>query len=146
MENWRPQIRGMLRASNGRPPLLHPPTISRKPPWSPKRLTPMPKPVEHQFDDMYQQRDTAYSGMWVFLSTEMLFFGVVFFAYVIYRGMYYRAFVDGSQKLSVAMGGVNTGVLLCSSLFMAMAVHAAQRGRNNQIVIYLIITELIGGL
>ena len=104
----------------------------------------MPKPAEHQFDNMYQQRDAAYSGMWVFLSTEVLFFGGVFFAYVIYRGMYYEAFVEGSRKLSVAMGGLNTAVLLCSSLFMAMAVHAAQQGRSRNIVLYLVITELIG--
>jgi len=101
---------------------------------------------EHQFDDIEQQRDAAYSGMWIFLSTEVLFFGGVFFAYVVYRGMYYDAFAEGSRELSVFLGGLNTAVLLCSSLFMALAVHAAQRGRNNQLVIYLIITELIGGL
>ena len=72
--------------------------------------------------------------------------GRLFFAYVIYRGMYYDAFAEGSRKLSVFLGGLNTAVLLCSSLFMALAVHAAQRGRNNQLIIYLIVTELIGGL
>ena len=106
----------------------------------------MPKPVEHQFDDIYQQRDTAYSGMWLFLSTEVLFFGGVFFSYVIYRRLYYEAFVEGSRTLSVMLGGLNTGILLCSSLFMALAVHAAQRGRNKEIVLYLVITELIGAL
>ena len=101
---------------------------------------------EHQFDDIEQQHDAAYSGMWIFLSTEVLFFGGVFFAYMIYRGLYYDAFSEGSRELSVLLGGLNTAVLLCSSLFMALAVHAAQRGRNNQLIRYLIITELIGAL
>ena len=101
---------------------------------------------EHQFDDIEQQHDAAYSGMWIFLSTEVLFFGGVFFAYMIYRGLYYDAFSEGSRELSVLLGGLNTAVLLCSSLFMALAVHAAQRGRNKQLIRYLIITELIGAL
>ena len=102
--------------------------------------------VEHQFDDIEQQRDAAYTGMWIFLSTEVLFFGAVFFAYVLYRGLYYDAFVEGSRELSVFLGGLNTGVLLCSSLFMALAVNAAQRGRTNQLITFLIITELIGAV
>jgi len=106
----------------------------------------MAKRAEHQFDDMEQQRDAAYTGMWIFLSTEVLFFGAVFFTYIIYRGLYYDAFVEGSRKLSVTMGGLNTGILLCSSLCMALAVHAAQRNRTNQLVIFLILTEIIGAI
>src|SRR5690242_18473257 len=106
----------------------------------------MSERVEHQFDDIEQQRDAAYTGMWIFLSTEVLFFGAVFFAYVIYRGLYYDAFVEGSRELSVFLGGLNTGVLLCSSLFMALAVNAAQRGRTKRLITFLIITELIGAL
>ncbi|HEY2381493.1 MAG TPA: cytochrome c oxidase subunit 3 [Terriglobia bacterium] len=102
--------------------------------------------AEHQFDDIEQQRDAAYTGMWVFLSTEVLFFGAVFFAYILYRGLYYQAFVQGSRELSIWMGGLNTAILLCSSLFMALAVHAAQRGRTNQLVMYLIITEIVGAV
>ena len=100
--------------------------------------------VEHQFDDMEQQRDAAFTGMWLFLSTEVLFFGGVFFAFVIYRGLYYEAFVEGSRELSVTMGGINTAVLLCSSLFMALAVNSAQNGRTNQLVLRLVITMIIG--
>ena len=106
----------------------------------------MPTVVEHQFDDMEQQRDAAFTGMWLFLSTEVLFFGGVFFAYVIYRMLYYEAFVEGSRELSIAMGGINTGVLLCSSLFMALAVNSAQHGRTNQLVIRLVLTAIIGAV
>jgi cytochrome c oxidase subunit 3 len=102
--------------------------------------------VEHQFDDIEQQRDAAYTGMWIFLSTEVLFFGAVFFAYILYRGLYYNAFAEGSRKLSLTLGSVNTAVLLCSSLTMALAVYAAQRRQGNRLVVYLIITEIIGAV
>ncbi len=106
----------------------------------------MPTIVDHQFDDLEQQRDAAFTGMWLFLSTEVLFFGAVFFAFVVYRSLYYDAFVEGSRELSVSLGGINTAVLLCSSLFMALAVHSAQHGRTKQLVIRLILTEIIGVL
>ena len=102
--------------------------------------------AEHQFDDLEQQHDAAYTGMWIFLSTEVLFFGGVFFAYIVYRGMYYEAFVVGSRDLSVFLGGLNTGILLCSSFCMALAVHAAQRIQINRLIIYLVLTELIGAV
>ena len=104
----------------------------------------MSRPVEHQFDDIHQQREAAYQGMWVFLATEVLFFGAVLFAYTVYRGMYYRAFLDGSHHLSVLLGGINTAVLLCSSLCMALGVHAAQRGNGRHLVLYLTLTTIIG--
>jgi cytochrome c oxidase subunit 3 len=104
----------------------------------------MSRRVEHQFDDAFQQRETAYQGMWVFLSTEVLFFGAVLFAYTVYRGLYYRPFLEGSHHLSVLLGGINTAVLLCSSLSMALAVYAAQRGDSRKLIIYLLVTALIG--
>jgi cytochrome c oxidase subunit 3 len=106
----------------------------------------MARLVEHQFDNIYQQRDAAYQGMWVFLATEVLFFGAVIFAYILYRDLYNQSFIEGSHFLSVFKGGLNTAVLLCSSLFMALAVHAAQQGRINRLITYLIITEVIGVL
>ena len=106
----------------------------------------MARPVEHQFDDFEQQHEAAYQGMWIFLATEVLFFGAVIFAYTLYRGIYYRAFLEGSHDLSVLMGGINTGVLLCSSLCMALAVHAAQRGRINQLIVFLLATAVIGSV
>src|SRR5689334_13750607 len=111
---------------NGKRHRPHQQKIFRRARSSAKRHTRMSRPVEHQFDDIHQQREAAYQGMWIFLTTEVLFFGAVLFAYTVYRGLYYRAFLEGSHHLSVAMGGINTAVLLCSSLCMALAVHAAQ--------------------
>jgi cytochrome c oxidase subunit 3 len=104
----------------------------------------MSRRVEHQFDDAFQQHESAYQGMWIFLATEVLFFGAVLFGYTVYRSLYYRPFLEGSHHLSVMLGGINTAVLLCSSLCMALAVHAAQRGHSRQLIVYLLVTALIG--
>ena len=104
----------------------------------------MSRPVEHQFDDIHQQREAAYQGMWIFLSTEVLFFGAVILGYTVYRSLYYHPFLEGSHHLSVMLGGINTAVLLCSSLCMALAVHSAQQGNSRKLIIYLVVTAVIG--
>src|SRR5258708_19846234 len=71
-------------------------------------------------------------------------FGGLFAGYVAYRTAYPAAFAEGSRRLNVLIGGVNTVVLLTSSLTMAMAVHAAQTGRRRGLVGYLIVTALLG--
>src|SRR5665213_2259019 len=96
--------------------------------------------IEHQFESADQQRETATLGMWTFLSTEILFFGALFVAYGIYRLRWPEAFRQGSIDLKWYLGTVNTGILLLSSYFMAMAVHASQQGKNEKIVRNLIIT------
>ena len=80
---------------------------------------------------MEQQRDTATFGMWMFLLTEIMFFGGLFCSYLVYRHAYYQAFVEGSQKMNIILGAVNTAVLICSSLSMAMGVRAAQMGKHE---------------
>jgi cytochrome c oxidase subunit 3 len=100
--------------------------------------------VAHQFDDAEQQRETVNLGMWSFLITEVMMFGGLFTAYFFYKSSYTVAFQEGSNQLSVLLGGVNTAVLICSSLTMAMAVHAAQLGRRRMIILFLILTMLLG--
>lgn len=82
--------------------------------------------------------------MWIFLATEVLFFGGLFLGYTIYRFIYPDAFAEASRRLSDAFGGVNTGVLLFSSLIMALAVRAAQLHRRRQLVALLRVTALLG--
>ena len=41
--------------------------------------------LESQFDDVAQQRAAATLGMWMFLATEMLFFGAPLLVYLIGR-------------------------------------------------------------
>jgi len=98
----------------------------------------------HHFDDMAQQKEASTFGMWVFLVTEIMMFGGVFVAYMIYRLKYYEGFVAGSTSIDVTWGFINTLVLICSSLTMALAVSAAQRGVVRLQKIFIIFTMALG--
>ena len=96
------------------------------------------------FDDIEQQREAGSLGMWVFLVTEVMFFGGLFMGYIVYRTAYPGAFADASLHLNTTLGAINTAVLICSSLTMALAVHSAQMGRRNRLIGFLVLTMLLG--
>jgi len=96
--------------------------------------------LQHHFADMEQQQETSTFGMWMFLLTEIMFFGGLFTAYLVYRSSYYQAFVEGSQKMDIRWGATNTAVLICSSLTMALGVRAAQTGKRKLMVWLLLAT------
>jgi cytochrome c oxidase subunit III len=100
----------------------------------------------HQFDNMQQQFEASHLGMWTFLITEVLFFGGLFAAYTVYRMLYSDAFADTSRFMNVILGGVNTAVLIGSSLTMALAVHAAQSSLKRVLPLFIIATMLLGGV
>ncbi|MGE5303468.1 MAG: cytochrome c oxidase subunit 3 family protein [Alphaproteobacteria bacterium] len=100
--------------------------------------------LAHQFDDPEQQLDAATTGMWVFLATEVMFFGGMFLGYTAYRIAYPEAFAHASNLLDVWLGSINTAVLICSSFTMALAVHSAAEGRRQKIVLFLILTMILG--
>jgi cytochrome c oxidase subunit 3 len=100
--------------------------------------------LQHHFDTMSQQKEAAVVGMWVFLLTEILFFGGLFAAYMIYRVWYFDAFAEASRSLSLFWGGLNTAVLIGSSLTMAMAVRCAQTNKRMATVNWLILTMVLG--
>jgi len=100
--------------------------------------------LQHHFDTMRQQKEAAVIGMWLFLLTEILFFGGLFVAYMIYRVWYFDAFAEASRRLSIFWGGLNTAVLIGSSLTMALAVRAAQTNNRKWTVNWLILTMLLG--
>jgi cytochrome c oxidase subunit 3 len=99
-----------------------------------------------QFDTEAQQKDASSLGMWIFLVTEIMFFGGMFAVYTIYRSWYPDVFAIASSSLNEIIGAVNTGVLLLSSFTMVMAVRAGQLGQQKMIVIFLILTLLFGGI
>src|ERR1700693_2995857 len=99
-----------------------------------------PHALLHQFDTAEQQKDASTLGMWIFLVTEIMFFGGMFTAYIIYRTLHPAGFVEASNKLSLTMGAITTAVLICSSLTMVLAVSAAQMGSRKALVAYLILT------
>ena len=100
--------------------------------------------LQHQFESLEQQKDASTLGMWVFLVTEILFFGGLFLAYTIYRWQYARGFALASHHMDILLGTVNTAVLICSSLTMAMAVHSAALGRRKPLMGFLVATMLLG--
>jgi len=102
--------------------------------------------LAHHFRDLEQQRDASTLGMWIFLATEVMFFGVLFMGYTAYRAVYYESFAAASHHLKLLLGGINTVVLLSSSLSMALAVHAAQLGRSRALVGFLLVTMLLGAV
>lgn len=85
-----------------------------------------PAEVFEQFETLEQQQDTYLVGMWAFLVTEVMFFGALFLAYVVYRWKYQGYFYEVHNELDMVKGGINTVILLTSSLTMALAVHYAQ--------------------
>jgi cytochrome c oxidase subunit III len=97
-----------------------------------------------QFKTLEQQKDTASLGMWIFLVTEVMFFGGIMLAYTLNRHVYFPAFAMGSNTLSLKLGGLNTIVLLASSFTMAMAVWSSQTGKKQLISIFLILTIALG--
>jgi cytochrome c oxidase subunit 3 len=102
--------------------------------------------VSDQFEDRHQQKEAATLGMWTFLATEILFFGVLFASYTIYRHLWPSGFREGSLDLKWYLGGINTAVLLTSSFLMAMAVNAAAKGSNPKIIRYLVLTIIVGAI
>ena len=97
-----------------------------------------------QFKTLEQQKDTATLGMWIFLVTEVMFFGGIMLAYTINRHTYFHAFAMGSNTLSLKLGGFNTVVLLFSSFTMALGVWSAQTNRKKWLSIFLSLTILLG--
>jgi cytochrome c oxidase subunit 3 len=102
--------------------------------------------LQHHFDTLEQQQHASQFGMWVFLVTEVLFFGGLFMAYVLYRTWYHDMFVHASSHLNITWGALNTVVLIGSSLTMALAVRAAQTGERKATVVLLILTMILGSV
>lgn len=99
-----------------------------------------------QFDTIEQQKDVSQFGMWVFLVTEIMFFGGLFGAYLIYRNLYNPAFVIASSSIAISWGAANTAILICSSLTMAMAVHSAALGARKLLTFFLVATLVLGAV
>jgi cytochrome c oxidase subunit 3 len=103
-----------------------------------------PHGLAHQFDDLAQQHESSTLGMWAFLVTEVMFFGGMFLVYILYRVNYPDMWEKASQHLDWKLGGINTLLLLVSSLTMAFAVHAAGEGKAKATFNYLVVTMMLG--
>ncbi|WP_020471302.1 cytochrome c oxidase subunit 3 [Zavarzinella formosa] len=96
------------------------------------------------FEDIEQQRGAERLGMWMFLATEILFFGGVFLAYTVYRNWYSKDFAAISSLLNVTIAGINSVFLLVSSMTITFAIRACQLGNNSAQRKYLLATALLG--
>ena len=105
-----------------------------------------PPHLKHYFVSSQQQFDAAKLGMWLFLVTEILLFSGMFVAYAVYRVWYPEVFAAASTELNPWLGGINTVVLLASSLTVALAIHAAQTDERKALTRFLIITVLLAGV
>ena len=103
-----------------------------------------PAYLRHHFASVEQQADTTNFAMWLFLLTEIMFFGGLFTAYLIYRNWYYPAFVAASHQLNIFWGTANTAVLISSSFTMAMGVWCAETRRKSGLVLCLVLTFVLG--
>ena len=92
--------------------------------------------LQHQFDDIEQQKEATTIGMWFFLVQEVMFFGGLFMAYLLYRYKYPMAFAAGSNHLDLWLGFANTLVLIASSLTMNAAAIVARAAYPNRPSMY----------
>jgi cytochrome c oxidase subunit 3 len=102
--------------------------------------------LQHQFDTLEQQKESSTFGMWLFLVTEIMFFGGLFCVYLIYRRNGLAGFAEASHELDITLGTFNTAVLILSSLTMALGVWAAQLGKRKMLVGLLLATMVLGSL
>ncbi|HEY4145811.1 cytochrome c oxidase subunit 3 family protein [Pinirhizobacter sp.] len=100
--------------------------------------------VQEQFDDASQQREASMLGMWAFLATEVLFFGVLIAAYTLCRVRFPEAFAAGSRRTDVVLGTLETAVLLASSCTVALAVRDLQLGGRRAAMWLLVATAALG--
>jgi len=103
-----------------------------------------PAELAHHFRSLEQQHETNTLGMWMFLATEILFFGALFTAYTVYRWRYSESFVEASKLLSVPIAATNTVVLICSSLTVVLGIHAIKLNHRGLLSVWLLATILLG--
>lgn len=100
--------------------------------------------LAHHFETLNQQREANRLGMWLFLATEVLFFGALFAVFIVYRAAYTETFEEASDHLNILRGAINTVILLTSSLTMALAVHASAEHKRRSMVLFMVVTALLG--
>lgn len=102
--------------------------------------------LQHHFDDLGQQHEATTLGMWVFLSTEVLFFSGLFLAYAVYRFRFPEAFAEASHHQNILLGATNTAVLIFSSLTVALGVFFAQMNMRKALALSIIATIVLGSV
>ena len=124
-------------------PGYQPPPVAIHPPGH--GHTPHHPYLQHHFDNMEQQAEASTLGMWTFLVTEIMFFGGLFMAYLVYRWQSPLGFQEASHHLNIYWGAANTAILIISSLTMALAVRAAQTSQPVRTQIGWLVSTMVLG-
>lgn len=99
--------------------------------------------LKHHFEDLGQQHACERLGIWMFLATEILFFGGVFAAYTVYRLWYPAEFELASSHLNRVFATINTVLLISSSLTITLAIRSAKLGDRGALIRRLLITAAL---
>jgi cytochrome c oxidase subunit 3 len=126
------------------PSAYQPPPVAIQPPAH--GYVPHHPYLQHHFDNMAQQAEASTLGMWVFLVTEIMFFGGLFMAYLVYRHQSPQGFQEASHHLNIYWGAANTGILIVSSLTMALAVRAAQTSQPVRMQLMWLFSTMFFGV
>lgn len=100
--------------------------------------------LHEPFDTLARQRHAAEFGIWIFLATEILFFGGLFTGYAVYRFLYPAGFEAAGAETNIWIGSANTAILLTSSATMALAAWAGRAGLRGHVMAGLMLTALLG--
>ncbi|ALN72606.1 cytochrome c oxidase subunit 3 family protein [Aureimonas sp. AU20] len=100
--------------------------------------------LHEPFEDLERQRLAAAFGMWIFLATEILFFGSAFLAFSVYRQLHPEGMLAAARETNIVLGSVNTAILLASSVTMAVADKAAEQMRKRETILCLALTAAFG--
>lgn len=102
--------------------------------------------IHEQFSDLDQQRESSLAGMWIFLASEVMFFGVLILAFSVYRLSYTAGFNQACHELNLLLATINTALLLTSGLTMSLAVTANKTGYKRSTTLLLLLTAVLGAL
>lgn len=97
-----------------------------------------------QLSHEHYDPEASKIGMWLFIFTELLLFGVLFIIYSVYRYMNSSAFELAAEELDTFIGGLNTIILLISSMTIAMSTTALQKKNRNFTLILTSTTFILG--
>src|SRR5579864_4667698 len=100
--------------------------------------------LQEPWPDLDRQRQGVELGMWIFLASEVLFFGALFASYAIYRVLHPEAFRVAAAQTEVLYGTINTVLLLTSSMTMTIALRAAGAGLRRATLSFLLVTAGLG--
>ncbi|SJZ93096.1 cytochrome c oxidase subunit 3 [Consotaella salsifontis] len=100
--------------------------------------------LKEPFESLDRQRLSAALGMWIFLASEVLFFGGMFLGMTIYRQIHPDAIMEAARETNVLFGSINTALLLISSVTMVLADKAAEKGLKSAVLAFLAATAALG--